>query len=727
MPIRLSGLNSGLDTEAIISQLVSAKSVKINSVKKQQTKLSWKQDAWKALNTKIVNLYNNQLGKMRFYSNYAKKTTKVSNSDAVSVVTGSGAVNGTQSLKVSQLAKTAYLTGGKVSGQSGALTANSKVSDIKGLDSCNGTIGLKIGTGDDAKTTNITINNETKISDVLSQLKKAGLNATFDEKNQRFFVSAKEAGAENNFAITSADENGAAILNGLGLSLSLDKDITTKTAYEKSAALLDGTADEVEAKINAEVDATIAKRLASYESKYKTANETIVKSDETIDKLKEKYTGEDGKTAFDDLKSVEEYDELIKNNDSRLKSLKLEMEQTERNLQSASAENKSQYIDKYNELKAEKDKLEADNEKYKSEKTDASSLADANKAKESAQADLDEIAANTDVTTDAVTGELTGITAKDSMRDTVKAEITQQATYAKEVLTKFEAGELKDGGATKIDGQDAMIVLNGAEFTSKNNTFEINGLTYNVMQETGDKEITVTTQDDTDGIYDMVKTFIKEYNTLINEMSKLYNAESAEKYSPLTAEEKDAMTDKEVEEWETKIKDSILRKDSNLSSIMDVLKNGMMSGVTVNGKKMYLSDFGIATKGYFGADANERNAYHIDGDADDASTATNADKLKTMIANDPDAVTTFFAELTRNLYSSMSTAMKSSSSRSAFNAYDDKKMKSDYDKFTSKISTLEDKLKDYEDRYYKQFSRMETAMAKLSSKQTALSGLFGTK
>ena len=47
MPIRLSGLASGLDTEAIVGALVSAYSYKKDKYVKAQTKLSWKQDAWK--------------------------------------------------------------------------------------------------------------------------------------------------------------------------------------------------------------------------------------------------------------------------------------------------------------------------------------------------------------------------------------------------------------------------------------------------------------------------------------------------------------------------------------------------------------------------------------------------------------------------------------------------------------------------------------------------------
>ena len=65
MPIRITGLNSGLDTEAIISALVSSYSYKTNKYKKAQTKLSWKQDAWKTLNTKVYSFYTS-LDSLRF-------------------------------------------------------------------------------------------------------------------------------------------------------------------------------------------------------------------------------------------------------------------------------------------------------------------------------------------------------------------------------------------------------------------------------------------------------------------------------------------------------------------------------------------------------------------------------------------------------------------------------------------------------------------------------------
>ena len=105
MPIRISGLNSGLDTDSIVQELVSAYRTKQDKYKKAQTKLSWKQDAWKEMNTKIYNFYTKSLSNMRRVGNFNKKKTTVSDSTKATVTAGSGVANGTQTLKVEQLAK----------------------------------------------------------------------------------------------------------------------------------------------------------------------------------------------------------------------------------------------------------------------------------------------------------------------------------------------------------------------------------------------------------------------------------------------------------------------------------------------------------------------------------------------------------------------------------------------------------------------------------------------
>ena len=182
----------------------------------------------------------------------------------------------------------------------------------------------------------------------------------------------------------------------------------------------------------------------------------------------------------------------------------------------------------------------------------------------------------------------------------------------------------------------------------------------------------------------------------------------------------------QIQAPDPKIKDALLRRDSNLSTISSALKSIMSGGVDVNGKTMYLSDFGVETLGYFEAPDNEKNAYHIAGDPDDANTSGKSDVLKSMISNDPDTVIAFFSSLSKNLYTKMSDLSKSVDGyRSYGNFYDDKKMTSDYNDYKTKISELEEKLNDYEDKWYSKFSKMETALAKLQSNSSAVTSLLG--
>ena len=306
-------------------------------------------------------------------------------------------------------------------------------------------------------------------------------------------------------------------------------------------------------------------------------------------------------------------------------------------------------------------------------------------------------------------------------------EFKEKVKAAKDNLDPSKT--LTNSGAKKIDGCDSEIKLNGITYTSSLNTYSINGLSITAMQATGDGDtnaITVTTATDTQAIYDKIKSFLTQYNSLINEMTSLYNADTAKGYEPLTDDEKSAMSDSEVEKWEEKIKSSLLRRDDSLESVMNLMTNAMSQPVTIDGKKYYLSSFGIKTLGFLNAPENQQNAYHIDGDEDDTATSGNEDKLMAMINSDPDTVVSFMQQLTTNLYDAIGTKMKSSSVSSIYKVYNDKEMASEYSDYTTTIKKWEQKLQDQEDAYYKKFSAMETALSKLQSQTSSLSNLFGS-
>lgn len=295
-------------------------------------------------------------------------------------------------------------------------------------------------------------------------------------------------------------------------------------------------------------------------------------------------------------------------------------------------------------------------------------------------------------------------------------------------LLGINTDELDDSSQYQA-ASDAELVMNGVTYTSSSNAFEINGLTITINSSTDD-EFTITTSNDTSGVYDMVKEYLSEYNSLIQKLDTLYNADKADGYDILTSDQKSEMTEDEISDWNTKIKSGLLAKDSTLYSVIQSLKETMASGFSVTDSDgetstWYLSTLGINTKSYFDAEENERGAYHIDGDEDDDYSSSNADKLATAIANDPDAVASFFTQLTREVYTQLGNLMKGTTYSSAYTVYEDKLMASQYSDYNTSISKAEDALEAKQDYYYSKFAAMETALSKINSSSSSLSSMLG--
>ena len=108
MAIRMSGLQSGMDTEALVTALVSGYNVQKDNLVKAQTKLQWKQDAWKSMNTSIYSFYTGKLSSARLSKTYNLKAASISDSTKAKVTASSSAVNGTQKLEIKKLASTGY-------------------------------------------------------------------------------------------------------------------------------------------------------------------------------------------------------------------------------------------------------------------------------------------------------------------------------------------------------------------------------------------------------------------------------------------------------------------------------------------------------------------------------------------------------------------------------------------------------------------------------------------
>lgn len=734
MPIRLSGINSGLDTDALVKELVSAYSLKTEKYEKQQTKLEWKKDAWQSLNTKIYGLYTN-ISNLRYDSAYNLKRTTVSDATKAKVTASSEAVSGTQKLQILATAQASYITGGKLGND---VTANSTLKDL-GYTGGETTIEVRTKNGD---TKEINLSADTKISDIVSQLKEAGLNASFDANNKRFFISAKESGASNDFDLCATDGDSQNALAALGLNMSLiveDKD--GNKVFSSAAAAYQDAYDLYEAasKAGQDVKTYLKSLIDGYKEGLAKQEQIIEDNKSPVETYEDTLKHRDARKAHNELYNVFAKEGLLASGDTGIDSSKLYAMTKELY---KSGEIKEEDVEKYLEdhqitlpegktaadvakvlndnkaaMKTVKEydgnvlskKLDVLEEAVKNGKTEYEAAVSATKE---AKSEIAKIKASD-------YAELTTLSDEE-----LEKELTQIDARANEAVQMMQNPQVTENGAIKITGQDAKIILNGAEFTSATNSFAINGLTIEAQAVTNG-EISITTAVDTQGIYDKIKDFLTEYNNVINEITKLYNAETAKGYEPLTDEERDAMSETEIEKWEDKIKSALLRRDNSLGSIMNAMINSMSQSIQINGETLSLSSFGISTLGFMNAPENQQNAYHIDGDEDDASTSGKTDKLMKAIQENPDQIVDFMKKLTSNLYSAIDSKMKSTELSSAYKVYNDKEMDKELSSIEKLIKKWEEKVAAEEDRYYKQFSNMEVALSKLQSQTNSLTGLLG--
>ena len=81
--------------------------------------------------------------------------------------------------------------------------------------------------------------------------------------------------------------------------------------------------------------------------------------------------------------------------------------------------------------------------------------------------------------------------------------------------------------------------------------------------------------------------------------------------------------------------------------------------------------------------------------------------------------------MSKEMYDSLRKTMASTEYRSIYKVYDDKRMKTEYDDYSTKIKEAQKKLDAYEDKWYKKFSAMEVALSKLQSSQNSLASMLG--
>ncbi|WP_157213493.1 flagellar hook-associated protein 2 [Paenibacillus senegalensis] len=283
-----------------------------------------------------------------------------------------------------------------------------------------------------------------------------------------------------------------------------------------------------------------------------------------------------------------------------------------------------------------------------------------------------------------------------------------------------------DGGTAKAEGSDAVVHYNGIEAKFSSNVFTINGMTFTAKkaQAEGEQPVNISVTKDVDAVFDNIKSFVDKYNELIENLHSKLNEPKYRDYTPLTAEQKEQMKEKEIENWEAKAKSGLLRSDPLLRTLVNDMRFALSTPVSglPAGDYTSLSDIGITTLNY-----EENGKLHID-----------EDKLRQAISDNPDEVAQLFtaaksgdnsnnagfATRLNNVVKDSLTHLTAKAG-SGIELVDNSMLSKDIRRLEGEISDMTRKMMQIESRYYSQFTAMEKAINQMNMQSSFLVQQFG--
>lgn len=312
---------------------------------------------------------------------------------------------------------------------------------------------------------------------------------------------------------------------------------------------------------------------------------------------------------------------------------------------------------------------------------------------------------------------------------TGKLTLTADKTGAGKTIEVSESGSnfLTAALDQSVAGQDAKITVDGLNLTRSSNEITIDGVTY-TLNSTTDEDVTINVTQNTDAIYELIANFVEDYNALLSTLNSKISEEYDSDYPPLTDDQKEEMTEEEIEKWETTAKTGILEDDSLIQSLLYNMRTALYESVP--GQTVSLSDIGITTGTY-----DENGKLYIDEDT-----------LKEAIADDPEGIMNLFTRQSET-YSGTTTVRTLGSSEKEIRYQEEGIAYRIYDILQSNISTVRDnsgnkglmllkaglegdlseyqntlteEIEDYEERIDDELDRLDEKQEQLYSKYTDL-------
>ncbi|MDE6733268.1 MAG: flagellar filament capping protein FliD [Oscillospiraceae bacterium] len=218
--------------------------------------------------------------------------------------------------------------------------------------------------------------------------------------------------------------------------------------------------------------------------------------------------------------------------------------------------------------------------------------------------------------------------------------------------------------ASHTDGTNAMITIDGVQVEHNDNVYEIDGmkLDFSDVDPTENDTITVNLAKDTDSVVDTIKSFVEDYNKMIDEIAEYtYTARPQDKnknfYDPLTDEEKEDMSDKEIEKWEIAAKKGLLYHDSTVMMAMNRIRSALTTYVTLDdGSKFGLASMGIKTASYLTSSLTDVQLGKLEIDED---------RLRKALEEKPEAVEKLFTDAENGVMAKTKTAIENAVRESA--------------------------------------------------------------
>lgn len=326
---------------------------------------------------------------------------------------------------------------------------------------------------------------------------------------------------------------------------------------------------------------------------------------------------------------------------------------------------------------------------------------------------------------DEITGKLT-ILSK-STGSEAKLVIEEPGGEYGSLINLFGGPEKNSGG------QNGHVIINNKEYENlSTNSLTVNGIALTFSDVTGiklnndgtydtssDNPVNISVETDTDKALSTIKSFIEEYNSLMSYMNTKMSEEKYRDFAPLTDEQKSAMTEKDIELWEEKSKSGLLKNDEILRSTI----SSMRSSITE--KLGDLSALGITSGQYY-----ENGKLYLDEEKFNQAIQSNPQKLAEIFQGAGTASSSgIFSKMSETINGSLDKLVtKAGTSKYSGDLNSILKEESvmgrqlrDYDK---RIDNLQDKLTALENRYYRQFTAMETAISKYNSQSSSLTSFF---